>query len=70
MTCGEFRKRYNVREVERCCATCRHGRDLCDDGAYECHHADMEGDYILNFAEDVCDVWEGKERETEKGQNH
>lgn len=58
MTYGEFREKYRVREVEKCCATCRHSIDLCDDGAHECHHSDLDGDYIINKAEDVCDVWE------------
>ena len=70
MTCREFREKHRVGGVEKCCATCRHSIDLCDDGACECHHPDLEGDYIINLGEDVCDVWEGKERKTEKEQNH
>lgn len=57
----EFRKKFNVRMCEKCCATCRHGRDLCDDGAYNCLHPLIreEGESILTSAESVCDAWEG-----------
>jgi hypothetical protein len=61
MTGKEFREIRKVRPCEKCCATCKHGRDLCDDGLYQCVHPDMAicGDYIYTDGTDVCDVWEG-----------
>ena len=61
MTGKEFRVIRKVRPCEKCCATFKHGRDLCDDGMYQCVHPDMAicGDYIYTDGTDVCDVWEG-----------
>lgn len=62
MTEKEFREKFSVRMCDKCCATCRHGRDLCDDGAYDCVHPLLEGgtvtDCIVTSAEFVCDAWE------------
>lgn len=60
MTEDEFRKKFNVRMCDRCCASCRHGRDLCDDGAYDCVHPKLDGDNIIVSAESVCDAWESQ----------
>lgn len=58
MTEQEFREEFSVRTCGKCCATCKHGRDLCDDGVYDCVHPALEGDSILTSAECVCDAWE------------
>ena len=58
MTEKEFRRRFSVRMCAKCCATCKYGRDLCDDGAYDCVHPHLDGDNMVTSAEDVCDAWE------------
>jgi len=58
MTAEQFKKANNLRSCGRCCATCRHGRDLCDDGMYMCVHKDMDGDSMYTDAESLCDKWE------------
>ena len=58
MTGMEFKEKMRVRMCEKCCATCKHGRDLCDEGAYDCVHPCLEGDSIVTSAEDVCYAWE------------
>jgi len=70
MTTFEFKKKFNLRTCEKCCSNCKHGHDLMDEGMSECTHPKMDGDTIITAMEDVCDVWEGKERKTEKEQNH
>ena len=60
MTAKEFSKINNLRDCERCCSTCRHGRDLLDDGIYQCVHGDLD-DAPLSLYTDaakVCDKWE------------
>lgn len=47
-----------VRQCDKCCATCKHGRDLCDDDVYDCVHPKLEGDYIVTSSSYVCDAWE------------
>ena len=59
MTGEEFKKKHNVRTCGKCCATCKHGRDLCDDDVYNCVHPEMDGDYAVTFSSYVCDAWEG-----------
>lgn len=58
MTDEEFKDRYRVRICNRCCASCKHGRDMCDDGAYYCVHPALEGESIIVSSESVCDAWE------------
>ena len=36
MTAEQFKKQNHLRECGRCCATCKHGSDLCYDGVHEC----------------------------------
>lgn len=55
----EFIEKHNVRTCGKCCATCKHGRDLCTDGVYDCVHPDLEGESIIVSSESVCDAWEG-----------
>lgn len=59
MTGKQFREKFKVRMCTKCCATCIYGRDLCDDGAYNCVHPELEGECIVTSAEDVCDAWNG-----------
>lgn len=59
MTENEFREKFMVRQCDKCCATCKHGRDLCDDDVYNCVHPKLEGDYIITSSSYVCDAWEG-----------
>ena len=58
MTGPDFKEKMRLRMCEKCCATCKHGRDLCDDGAYDCVHPHLDGDFIITSAECVCDAWE------------
>lgn len=58
MKVEEFKKKHNLGECDKCCATCRHGRDLCDDGVSECVHPDLEGDSMITDMHDVCNAWE------------
>ena len=58
MTVEEFKEKNNVRSCVKCCATCSHGRDLCDDGMYECAHKDLDGNSMYTGAYSLCDKWE------------
>lgn len=60
MTAEEFKDRYRVRECNRCCASCRHGRDLCDDGVCQCVHPKLDGDSLYTSLDSVCDAWEDR----------
>ena len=58
MTAGQFKKANNLRDCEKCCATCRHGRDLLDGGVYNCMHGDLDSPPgMYTNAEQVCDKW-------------
>lgn len=62
MTAEQFKKANNLRDCEKCCATCRHGRDLLDDGVHACKHGDLDDKAgMYTFAEQVCDKWEGRD---------
>lgn len=61
----EFREKNNVRQCERCCGNCAHGRDLCSDGASECIHPDIDDAFptrgsIITSLDDVCNAWEAE----------
>ena len=58
MTAEQFKKENHLRCCGKCCATCKHGSDLCDDGVHECTL--VEDDILRTDATDVCDKWEGK----------
>lgn len=59
MTAEQFKKANNLRDCEKCCATCRHGRDLLDDGVHQCVHGDLDDPTgLFTYAEQVCDKWE------------
>ena len=61
MTAEQFKKANNLRDCEKCCATCRHGRDLLDDGVHQCVHGDVDDQKgLFTYAEQVCDKWEGR----------
>ena len=58
MTWGEFRKAYNFRITDRCCANCEHGA-VQYEGECCCRHPLVKnerrtGDMIYW----VCDLWE------------
>ena len=57
MTADQFEKANNLRDCEKCCATCRNGRDLHDGGVHKCVHGDLD-DRMYTNAEQVCDKWE------------
>jgi hypothetical protein len=55
----EFEKSFGVRQCPRCCGTCRHGRDMCNDGCYRCKHPTLkEDDVLYTSADSVCSAWE------------
>ena len=56
MTLQQFKDKYGVRSCEKCCANCRYGRDLCDDGVVECVHPDLEESFYSELS-GVCDAW-------------
>ena len=56
----EFREKHNVRQCEKCCGNCAHGRDLCDDGMSQCVHPDLGDESIITSLDDVCDAWKAK----------
>lgn len=58
MTADEFRKAYNCRQCEKCCANCRHGIDHMYDGCVDCVHPDVKDEHMISGTEDVCDKWE------------
>ena len=58
MTAEKFKKDNHLRSCGRCCATCKHGSDLCDDGVHECKLVD--DDILRTDATDVCDKWEDR----------
>ena len=59
MKAEQFKKANNLRSCGKCCATCRHGRDLLDDGVHQCVHDDLDDPTDLyTDATDVCDQWE------------
>lgn len=53
-----FKRRYNVRTAEKCCATCKHGLEG-HEGECCCKHPYVEdrpsSDCMINS---VCDLWE------------
>lgn len=55
----EFVKKFRLRHCEKCCWSCKHGIDLCNDGVYECVHPCLNGKSILTLSANVCDAWEG-----------
>lgn len=61
MTEGKFRKKYNVRQCEKCCGNCAHSIDLMDDGMFNCVHPHLKnvGECLLVRESDVCDLWKG-----------
>ena len=54
----EFKKKFNLRKHEKCCATCEFG-EIGYDGSMKCCHPEIVGEeYWLSmwqFA--VCDAW-------------
>jgi hypothetical protein len=59
MTAEQFKKANNLRGCEKCCSTCRNGRDLLDDGVYQCVHVDVDKTKgLFTYADQVCDKWE------------
>lgn len=55
----EFRKKHNLRQYKRCCATCEFG-EIGYDGSVECLHPELEG--VQEYAYGtwqfcVCDAW-------------
>lgn len=61
MTAEQFKKENHLRICGKCCATCRHGRDLLDDGTFRCVHSDLKDERtgLYTDAALVCDKWEG-----------
>lgn len=61
MTSEHFKKENHLRICGKCCATCRHGRDLLDDGVHKCVHSDLDDERspLYTYATDVCDKWDG-----------
>lgn len=61
----QFREKFKVRTCTKCCANCLYGRDLCDDGMYNCVHPELE-EPILNYGEDVCNGWMSRKIDREE----
>ena len=61
MTAEQFKKENHLRICGKRCATCRHGRDLLDDGTHQCVHSDLKDERtgLYTDAALVCDKWEG-----------
>lgn len=64
MTIDEFKKIINLREIERCCATCEHGCPEYDYG-YRCYLPQVDEnrgkigeDYMIVDDICCCDEWE------------
>lgn len=59
LSAKQFKEKYIVCQCQKCCATCKHGRDLCDDGCYQCKHPALDDDDRLFTSESmVCIAWE------------
>ncbi len=59
LSAKQFKEKYIVCQCQKCCATCKHGRDLCDDGCYQCKHPALDDDDMLFTSESmVCVAWE------------
>ena len=59
LSAKQFKEKYIVCQCQKCCATCKHGRDLCDDGCYQCKHPALDDDDMLITSESrVCTAWE------------
>lgn len=58
MTWDDFTKKYNFRQTERCCATCKHGAEGYE-GECGCKHP-LISDRLLagGMINDICDLWE------------
>ena len=70
MTSQQFKEKHGVRSCERCCANCRYGRDLCDDGVVECVHPDLEESFYSDLS-GVCDAWiEKMDKDKDKEELH
>ena len=63
MTAEQFKKENHLRSCGKCCATCKHGRDLLDDGIHQCVHSDLKDERtgLYTDAAHVCDKWEGRD---------
>lgn len=73
MTIEEFKKSINLRDIERCCATCEHGW-VDADGECRCYHPSVANvsekiNKVFNFGDgwhmetkynSVCDEWEAE----------
>ena len=57
MTAFEFRNKFNVRDIERCCFTCAYAH-LEADGVIRCCHPDLySGEDLYTDDTTVCDGW-------------
>lgn len=58
LTEEQFKEKYLLRQCEKCCATCKHGVDMCDDGCYWCKHPLVKDDSLYTSESMVCAAWE------------
>ena len=58
LTDEQFKEKYLVRRCEKCCATCKHGVDMCDDGCYWCKHPAVKNESLYTSESMVCAAWE------------
>ena len=59
MTFDEFRERNRLRQVKKCCASCRFG-EVRWEGECKCHHPSLDDpDSIWNntVTDEVCNKW-------------
>lgn len=59
LTANQFREKNIVVPCQRCCASCKHGVDMMDDGCYQCKHPSLkDGELLYTSMSDVCVAWE------------
>lgn len=56
----EFRNKYNVRDIPRCCQNCAFGEHIAN-FVVECTNPEINiGESIHTRVTQVCDAWAGK----------
>ena len=60
MTAEQFKRHFDVRECEKCCATCKHGVDMCDDGLFWCKHPLVKDESLYTSECKTCWALEAK----------